>query len=249
MRIPKMVVFDYGQTLIREEPTDRTKGTEAVLANCFSSPKGISAEEVQALANDMNRDIGRYDSASSHLCVTEVHNHPFQNYLYEYFGLTRIVPSLEMEAIFWDAASPGSPTEHIFELLAYLKKMRIRSSVISNISMSGQVLANRINALLPQNEFEFILASSEYVYRKPHRRLFELAARKAQLDPCDMWYCGDDVICDVDGAEAAGMVPVWYKGAYEGQEITPKADCLVISDWLELIAIFCASRQDKPHPH
>jgi putative hydrolase of the HAD superfamily len=109
--------------------------------------------------------------------------------------------------------------------------------VVSNISFSGQALRNRINTLLPQNDFEFILATSEYVFRKPHKRIFELATIKANLEPHEIWYCGDNGICDVDGAKSAGFFPVWYKGAYEGYGFTPKNESLTISDWRELTEI------------
>ena len=72
------------------------------------------------------------------------------------------------------------------------------------------------------------------MFRKPHKRIFEIASRKAKLKLSDLWYCGDNRICDVDGAEAAGLVPVWYKGAYEGLDFTPISECMIINDWLEL---------------
>ena len=237
MNKPKMILFDYGQTLVHEKRFDDVKGTKAVLDKCVINPNNVSVEEVQALAIELNKDIGRFNPESSHLCFIEVHNHLFQNYLYEYFGLKRIVSPWKLETVFWDAASPGKPTKHIIEFLFYLKNSHIRSSVISNISFSGQALENRINTLLPQNNFEFFMASSEYVFRKPHKRIFELAARKAQLEPNEIWYCGDNGICDVDGAKMAGLFPVWYKGAYEGYNFTPQNECLAISDWLELIEV------------
>jgi putative hydrolase of the HAD superfamily len=237
MNKPKMILFDYGQTLISEEQFDGIAGTKAVLEKCVNNPKNISAEEIQALANEMNKDIGRYNPDTNHLYWIEVHNHPFQNYLYEYFGLTKIVSHLELETTFCDAASPGKSTKNIEEFLLYLRKENIRSSVVSNISFSGEALRNRISALLPQNDFEFILATSEYVFRKPHRRVFELATRKARLEPNEIWYCGDNGICDVDGAKEAGLFPVWYNGAHEGHIYTPQNECLIISDWLELVEI------------
>ena len=231
---PKMIIFDYGQTLIQEERFDGIAGTKAVLEKCVENPNGITAEEVQEFANELNKDIGRYDPETRSSFLLEVHNHPFQNYLYDYFGLKRITSPLELETVFWDSASPGKPTEHIKEFLAYLESRNIRSAAISNIAMSGQALENRIKALLPANSFEFIIASSEYVFRKPHRRIFEIAAKKAQLEASDFWYCGDDVVCDVDGAKAAGLFSIWYKGAYEGKELTPKDEYLTILDWIEL---------------
>ena len=44
-------------------------------------------------------------------------------------------------------------------------------------------------------------------------------------------------ICDVDGAKAAGLFPVWYKGAYEGYGFTPQNECLTIFSWQELIEV------------
>ena len=237
MNNPKMILFDYGQTLVSEVRFDGVAGTKAVLDKCVNNPNNISADDIQALANEMNKDIGRYNPETNHLYVIEVHSHPFQNYLYDYFGLTKTVSHLDLETTFWDAASPGKPTNHIEDFLLYIKNKNIRSAVLSNISFSGQALENRINKLIPKNEFEFILATSEYVFRKPHKRIFALAAIKANLEPSEIWYCGDNGICDVDGAKAAGLFPVWYKGAYEGHGFIPQNESLIVSDWRELIKI------------
>ena len=244
MQKPKMVIFDYGQTLVDEEYYDersRLKGTEAVLAKCFADTGGVTAAEVQKLADELNDDIGRNDPATRHLLYTaEIHNHPFQNYLYGYFNLTATASQLEIEKTFWDIAAPGKPSVHIRELLSYLGQNNIRTAVISNISFGGETVADRINTLLPYNRFEFIIASSEYVFRKPHRRIFEIAARKARLDPRDIWYCGDNIVPDVNGSRGAGYTPVWYRGATKNadQAQDGEAGCLVIYDWLELIDVF-----------
>ena len=104
MNKPKMILFDYGQTLVSEARFDGVAGTKAVLDNCVTNPYNISAEDIQSLANEMNKDIGRYAPETSHLYLIEVHNHSFQNYLYDYFDLTKIVSHLELETTFWDAA-------------------------------------------------------------------------------------------------------------------------------------------------
>ena len=100
---PKMIIFDYGQTLIQEERFDGIAGTKAVLEKCVENPNGITAEEVQEFANELNKDIGRYDPETRSSFLLEVHNHPFQNYLYDYFGLKRITSPLELETVFWDS--------------------------------------------------------------------------------------------------------------------------------------------------
>lgn len=108
---------------------------------------------------------------------------------------------------------------------------------------SGDILAKRINKLLPNNHFEFIIASSEYVFRKPYPQIFEIALQKANLSPNDVWFCGDNPICDVMGAYNMGMRPVWYT-KYADPMMKHKKKCTVleedyitISDWQELIKL------------
>lgn len=234
---PKMILFDYGQTLLLEDKFDGTKGTRAVLDTCVSNPQNITAEEIQALADTLNEEMGRYHPEARHRPLLEIHNHPFQNYLYEYFNIKVMVSPLEMETVFWNAAAPAKLTAGISELLDFLNKNGIRTGVISNISMSGGVLANRINHFLPRNQFSFIIASSEYVFRKPSPHIFQVALKKAQLPPSGVWHCGDNIQCDIEGASKCGITPVWYTGTTAKKGQTPGVPFLEIKAWAELIEL------------
>ncbi len=239
MHKPKMIIFDYGQTLVNEEHFDGLKGTEAVLREAARNPNNISAEEVQSLANELNKEIGRYGVELEKQSVLEIHQHIFQNYLYEYFGVELTKTSSEVESIFANAAYGAEPTKNIKEFLEFLNISGIRTSVLSNISFSGEMLRSFINKHIPANKFEFIIASSEYIFRKPHKRIFELALRKARLNPCDVWYIGDNAVFDVDGAADSGIFSIWYKGAInKSNKYIPKRNCLDISDWNELMEVF-----------
>ena len=50
MKRPKMVLFDYGQTLADEAKFDGVKGTEEVLKYAVKNRHGLSAAQVQAEA-------------------------------------------------------------------------------------------------------------------------------------------------------------------------------------------------------
>lgn len=190
------------------------------------------------MAIKLNKDIGRYGEEFEKLPVLEVHNHIFQKYLYEYFDIELTKSHEEVERIFKSAAFAVEPTKNIGNVLLYLKKNEIRTSVISNISFSGSALRESIDKYISSHNFEFIIASSEYVFRKPHKRIFELSLRKAKLELSDVWYCGDNAVFDVDGAADCGIFPVWYKGAIKDTNKTvPKRKCLEINDWKELIDI------------
>ena len=93
-------------------------------------------------------------------------------------------------------------------------------------------MEERINRLLPFHSFEFIIATSEYMFRKPNKRIFRLALEKAELPPEDVWYIGDNYQCDVVGARDVGLFPVWYIDAISNSE--RGENVLTVSHWDEL---------------
>ena len=230
---PKMILFDYGQTLIAEARFDGLKGAAAVMAHALENKYRLTPEQVQREANAINLELQRSDPATRAQRTVEVPNHMFTRYLYESLGIRIGLSSEEMDRIFWDAASPGTPTEGVGDCLEFLWETGIRTAVISNISYAGSVVSERIHRLLPNNHFEFILATSEYLFRKPHPRIFRLALEKAGVKPEDAWYVGDNYACDLVGARNAGLFPVWYQGAIDFEQ-ADQTDVLRIKAWAEL---------------
>lgn len=236
---PKMILFDYGQTLVSEERFDGVRGTEALLARAVENRYGLTAEQVQQEAESINRELGRSDPALRNLNTVEIPNHMFSSYLYESLGIRFDLPQEEIDRTFWDAASPGKPTEGAGELLFFLRTEGIRTAVLSNITYAGNVVADRIHRLFPGNAFEFILASSEYLFRKPNPRIFRLALEKARLRPEEVWYAGDNYAADVIGARSAGLFPVLYRGA-ASKRAEEREDVTTISSWSQLRDLLAA---------
>ena len=127
------------------------------------------------------------------------------------------------------------------KMLGYLNEKGIRTGVISNIVWSGEALKDRIDRLLPNNRFEFVIASSDYMFRKPCKVLFDIALNKAGLPPEKVWYCGDNAKADVEGAAGAGIFPVWYDNDTDSKSkdrvYMPQCEHLHIKDWSEMIKI------------
>ena len=233
MKRPKMILFDYGQTLINEYKFDGVKGTAEVMKYAIKNKYNRTAEEIQAVADEINHELGRFDPLRRHQFQIELPFEMFASYLYESQGIKLSIPYNQIDKIFWDAASPGIVTDGIKEFLLFLEKQGIRTGVISNISYSGRALEARINSLIPDNNFEFILATSEYMFRKPNRRIFDIALEKAGLQAEDVWYIGDQYECDIVGSRNAGIFPIWYIGAMNMPYIE-REDVLTITNWKEL---------------
>jgi putative hydrolase of the HAD superfamily len=239
-----MIIFDYGHTLCHEADFDGLRGTEAILKYAVKNKDNLGAKEINAFANNLYSGIAGKARESD----IEVHNQISSRFMYEYLQIEFSLPPEQIERVFWDNAAPGVAMPGIDKVLNYLKNSGIRTGVISNISFGGANLANRIAEMLPDNTFEFIVASSEYMYRKPNKMLFELALRKADLPAGDVWFCGDSTNFDVAGAKNAGIFPVWYHSYIEcsyrnkNLDVRPEYEHLYIREWPEIIEVlekFC----------
>lgn len=216
MQKPEMILFDYGFTLLNEPGADFLRGEEAVFPCIRDNPLGKTPGELC----DAGLAIFRQLKECRHMGF-EITEKQMMQLKYDTFGITFSVPLDEVENILWDHVSPGGRMQGIETLLRQLDSMGIRSGVISNLGWSGAALRRRIDRLLPDNRFEFVLVSSEYGFRKPHEAMFRVALQKAGLTPDQVWFCGDSAKADVCGAHGAGMFPVLYEGEGEDGERSP----------------------------
>ena len=239
MKKPEMIIFDYGHTLLYEPDTNYLRGEEALFKYIKSNKNNYTPQEVNDFAQDLYAEIAIFRKMGM-----EIHQRQFQRMLFEYLEIELTIPLEEMERVFWDNMSAGALMPDADKMIDYINANGIRSGVISNIGFSGDRLTERINGLLPRNKFEFIIASSEYMLRKPHRMLFELALKKAELSASDVWFCGDTVKADIEGSHAVGMFPVWYDNKIIDDPWTNKNDGAIpqfphlhIHEWFEFIDI------------
>lgn len=237
MKKPKMIIFDYGHTLLWEKDFDFKRGYRAIFEHVSKKPNGATSDEMCELSEGVFRDTEKCRKLGY-----EIHEFPLLRLSSEVLGVEFDIPIEDVEDILWTNASNGDKMPHISELIAYLKSEGIRTGVISNISWSGGALKRRIERLLPEGDFEFIIASSEYAVRKPNPLIFKVALQKAGLKPDDVWFCGDNIAADVIGAHDAGILPVYYDCADERDphakcDTLPEFEHLHIRDWRELIDI------------
>lgn len=239
MVYPKMILFDYGNTLLHEPGFSTLRGNEALLRYIVANKNNLSSEEVHAFSSRLYEETRTAREMGFELTDIQL-----RRLLLEYLGLELSVSLDEAERIFWDNASSGAVMPQTEMMLDYINAHGIRSGVISNISFSGATLSERINRLLPNNRFEFIIASSDYGFRKPNPLLFQLALGKAGLDASDVWFCGDNIRADVEGAANVGMFPVWYENLtienpwiqkYKG--LRPSCGHLHIHEWRQLVEV------------
>lgn len=229
MNKPKMIIFDAGKTLLNYLEVDMLRGVRAYMNHLTDNPRNLTAEEIR---REDNLVFGQFDR-----CREQLFEVPAQRILklvFDRLGLKFSISIEEIERLIWENDAKIVPVEGAKELLDYLKREGIRTAVISNLDFSGALLKERLNQIYPDNTFEFVITSSEYGIRKPHRYLFEAGITLSGLKPEEIWYVGDKVKVDVEGSRACGMVPVLYQSEYNSYGEIP-ADILAVKHYFQLI--------------
>jgi len=236
--LPKMILFDYGGTLLYEPDFDPDAGNKEIFKYVIKNPRDVTPEEFNSFLRNTFAEIRNLNGG-----LLEIHEHIFLRYVLEYFGMELSIPLEDAEWIICNAISKAKKTPDAEKMLSALQKMGIKTGVISNLCWSGNALSKRLQEHFPHHHFEFIITSSEYIFRKPEKLIFDLAVRKARLDSSKVWYCGNDLAVDVYGAYHAGLFPVFYDDRSIPSALHEKNDSisvefpyLKIKNWGELIS-------------
>lgn len=225
---PEMVIFDAGRTLIDYADVDTLRGVRALMEHVTANPRNLTPEEVDRFTNET---FAQFEACRKKLF--EVHEQTVLKLVYDLLELKFDCSIADIERIIWYESSVVEPVLGAGQALEKLKQLGIRTAVISNLDFSGYLLKERLDNLFPGNEFEFVIASSDYGLRKPMRDIFRAGIAKTGLKPERIWYVGDKVMVDVDGSRAAGMVPVLYKCKRNTYSTLPE-NLIVLNDFSEL---------------
>lgn len=205
MKKPKAIVFDYGGTLLQSDYFEPIKGSMALLKYA-NNPLGVSAETIQSYADGILNDIGVNEGP----LLFQIDSKALTRLIYEAHQVSFDLSYQELDCIFLDNAEGVSEIEGLKALLDYLKGMDIRLAVLSNTGFCEESHRYQLRKFGLEDYFEFFIATSDYLIRKPDKRIFDVALAKLDL-PCEeVWYVGNKLEYDVMGAYNAALYPVWF---------------------------------------
>ena len=230
MKKPSGVIFDLGDTVLRLHTVDWIRANEAIL-KFAEKETGITPEELQDIANHINAEFEqvRIDSMIEQDVIG------FYRLLFDTAGITLSISHEEAARTCWNTAYTFTPEEGIHDVLDILQKYKIRTGILSNGSFPGVLLEEELAKHNLLHRFSFIISSADYGVRKPHPRIYDIAARKMGLEPQEIWFVGDKPKFDIKGAITAGMHPIWYNPR-DGKP-DPQYDCREINHWNEFIKL------------
>jgi len=218
------VLFDLGDTVLHVERADAAAGNRRLLEFATNKPT-VTVEQIQAAADEIYADIVKAQRQTQ----TEFPAENFDRLLYESLGISLSITPAEMAREFHRAAITHNPAPGIEAVLETLKSHGIKAGIVSNTMFTGDILWEELVAHNLAHYFEFVVASSDFGFRKPNPRIFMIAAAKMRLRPEEIWFVGDKIDFDIAGAVKSGMFPVWYNPS--GTPRTGDYECLEIKHW------------------
>jgi putative hydrolase of the HAD superfamily len=227
---PLGVLFDYGDTILQINTPDWIPASGKLLEYA-ENPTGLSAEALQAMADRINHEFEPRRNES----MIEQDVMTFYRLLFDTAGISLSIGFDEAARIGWQAAYHLTPEDGVREMLDTLNNHGIKTGIISNSAFPGTILMEELGKHGLADSFSFAVVSADYGIRKPHPRIFEIAARKMGLEPKDIWFAGDKPQYDIIGAAGAGMFPVWYNT--DGETYDHGCDCLEVKTWQEFVSI------------
>lgn len=210
----KAVIFDLDNTLF-DFNTAHKLGLEE-MAQYGESRFGVPAE----------RFLQAYELVDIQLkkeqpLVAACHNRMIiAQRMLEMLGLPSLVTPLELYETYWGAIIRTiKPYDGVTELLSRLKRKRIRTGIVTD--MTVHIQHRKIAALGLSEYFDVMVSSEEAGVEKPNPKIFHDCLHKLKVRPRESVFIGDSFERDVCGAHAAGMMPFWLNGSGKA---APKVD-------------------------
>lgn len=220
----KTVIFDLDDTLYDYKDSHRI-AMYAICAYCereFGLTTRETTEGIDKIMKQQFDEMGPI--AASHNRIIR-----FQRFLEER-DLPVFPHALTMSNLYWKTLMDTAIREPgIRECLAMLRDSDIRLGVGTN--MTALIQYQKLDQLKLGEYFDFIVTSEEIGIDKPDPAFFQCCIEKAQAEPDEILFIGDNYEFDIKGARSAGM----HALLYDPKDLRPN-EAHRINDYRDLTA-------------
>ncbi len=201
MRI-KAVILDFGGTLA-DGSIDYNEFHEAVRALLGGLGYGVELDAVRRAIRSALERLERVRAAGRELTFEDVYSHALRK-----MGVPAEPETLRMlhDLFRQKYRSDFYPcTEEVIKRLSERYKLALISNTMSD---QPHILLNESEM---SRHFDLIVCSRDLGIRKPNPEIFRYVLDHLGVEPEEAVHVGDSVEADMEGAEKAGVTPIWIR--------------------------------------
>ena len=208
--ILRAVLFDLGGTLMYERATWQAINARAdeALTN-YLRAQGLELN-LSTFPGEFRKRLRKYFQQREKDLLETTYSFVLRDVLKDkgYGNIPETTLRNALDHLFAITQTNWTLEEDTLPTLQKLEEDGYRMGLISNAGddQDVQQLARQFGIA---RYFDFILTSAACSYRKPHRRIFELALSNWYFLPSEAVMVGDNLDADIRGAQSVGLFAVW----------------------------------------
>jgi len=208
----RAVLFDLGETLLHFGSADIhdcfREGARLAFEHLRSQGKPIA--DFEQFQRRCQRAI-RWAYFRSRLRRREIRVEPLLRKQLAKLGVQiDLATAQALAALFYEPLRrTARPEAEAHETLQRLRDESIRLGIVSNTFVPGVALDAHLESERLLTFFPVRVYSCDVGYRKPDRRIFQIALERLGVRPEQAMFVGDTLRADVRGANRVGMISVW----------------------------------------
>jgi putative hydrolase of the HAD superfamily len=206
----RAVLFDLGGTLMYERATwDAINARADEALTNYLRAEGLELN-LSTFPREFRKRLRKYFQQREKDLLETTYSFVLRDVLRDkgYGDIPESMLRTALDKLFAITQTNWTLEEDTLPTLQKLEEDGYRMGLISNAGddQDVQQLARRFGIA---QYFDFILTSAACSYRKPHKRIFELALSNWYFLPAEAVMVGDNLDADVRGAQSVGLFAVW----------------------------------------
>ncbi len=205
----KGLIFDLGGTVVTDRGLSFMNGFTP-LYNYFEK-KNFSIEEYKAYLKEVKEQTINVRTTFDFSMLQLVH------LLELHFQDKIMLEPSEIEELYSKSCEIDELCEGITDFLEKCKQNDIKMGILSNTILSSNELKRRLKCLGVLDYFDFVIASSDCLVRKPSKLFMDLGIDAIDLEKGDIAYVGNMYEFDVKCANSANINCMFYNRFHKGE--------------------------------
>lgn len=214
------IIFDVGGTLIDNYDLDFDKGFLYLYYDVFNLDKRgiLDKDEFLNFCFELLNEISKRD-----ICNIETSFRSILNYLTFIYGERVYYNYDKIELTFSRLCYKIKIKDNVINTLNYFKSLGIKMYILSNSMFSSKVIINELERMNINHYFDYVVSSSNYLFRKPSYMLFKAYIKKIGATNSSILMVGNDIDKDIVPASNIGMKSFLIKDS---------SDYLLLKDYI-----------------